>query len=62
MMGRSAGGYAIPKDRAHVHFEIGLKLSDNFDSWFTWKKFGSPNQHENWNGMNLMGLDPNASA
>lgn len=56
-MGRSAGGYAIPTDRAHLHFEIGLKLSDNFQSWFLWKKFGSPNQHGNWNGMNLMGID-----
>jgi peptidoglycan LD-endopeptidase LytH len=58
VMGRSAGGYAIPKDRAHLHFEIGLRLTDQFDSWFTWKKFGSPNQHGPWNGMNLMGIDP----
>lgn len=57
-MGRSAGGYAIPKDRAHLHFEIGLRLTDDFSSWFTWKKFGSPNQHGAWNGMNLMGIDP----
>jgi murein DD-endopeptidase MepM/ murein hydrolase activator NlpD len=57
-MGRSAGGYAIPKDRAHLHFEIGLMLTENFQSWFTWKKFGSPNQHGLWNGMNLMGADP----
>ncbi len=56
-MGRSAGGYAIPKERAHLHFEIGLKLTDDFNSWFTWKKFGSPNQHGAWNGMNLMGID-----
>jgi murein DD-endopeptidase MepM/ murein hydrolase activator NlpD len=58
IMGRSAGGYAIPKNRAHLHFEIGLRLTDDFASWFTWKKFGSPNQHGVWNGMNLMGIDP----
>ena len=58
LMGRSAGGYAIPKDRAHLHFEIGLRLTDDFSSWFAWKKFGSPNQHGVWNGMNLMGIDP----
>jgi murein DD-endopeptidase MepM/ murein hydrolase activator NlpD len=58
VMGRSAGGYAIPKDRAHLHFEIGLRLTDDFSSWFDWKKFGSPNQHGAWNGMNLMGIDP----
>ncbi len=58
IMGRSAGGYAIPKERAHLHFEIGLRLTDDFASWFTWKKFGSPNQHGIWNGMNLMGINP----
>lgn len=57
-LGRSAGGYGIPKDRAHLHFEIGLRLTDSFQSWFTWKRFGSPNEHGNFNGMNLMGIDP----
>jgi len=57
-MGRSAGGYAIPRDRSHLHFEIGLYLSRNFQSWYAWKKFGSPNQHGNYNGMNLLGIDP----
>lgn len=57
-MGRSAGGYAIPKDRAHLHFEIGLRLTDDFASWHTWKKFGSPNEHGAHNGMNLLGIDP----
>ncbi|HEX2861165.1 MAG TPA: hypothetical protein VHN79_05980 [Lacunisphaera sp.] len=57
-MGRSAGGYAIPKERAHLHFEIGLMLTENFHSWFVWKKFGSPNRHGVWNGMNLIGVDP----
>jgi len=58
IMGRSAGGYAIPRERAHLHFEIGLRLTDSFQPWYTWRKFGSPNQHGNWNGMNLVGLDP----
>ena len=57
-MGRSAGGYNIPKDRAHLHFEIGLRLTDRFESWYRWKKFGNPNEHDVWNGMNLTGLDP----
>lgn len=56
-MGRSAGGYAIPKDRAHLHFEIGLMATRNFQAWFNGKKFGSPNEHGLWNGMNLMGID-----
>jgi peptidoglycan LD-endopeptidase LytH len=56
-MGRSAGGYAIPKDRAHLHYEIGLMMTRQFQSWYDWKQFGSPNQHGLWNGMNLMGVD-----
>ena len=58
-MGRSAGGYAIPKDRAHLHFEIGfVATAQAFSSWYAWKKFGSPNEHGAYNGMNLLGLDP----
>lgn len=58
LMGRSAGGYAIPRERAHLHFEIGLRVTDSFQSWYDWRKFGSPNHHGVWNGMNLLGLDP----
>jgi murein DD-endopeptidase MepM/ murein hydrolase activator NlpD len=56
-MGRSAGGYAIPKDRAHLHYEIGVMMTRQFQSWYEWKKFGSPNDHGLYNGMNLMGID-----
>lgn len=58
IMGRSAAGYQIPKTRAHLHFEIGFRLTDSFQFWYDRQKFGSPNQHGNWNGMNLMGIDP----
>jgi len=58
-MGHTGGGSSsIPRDRAHMHFEIGLKVSDEFQSWYSWKKFGSPNEQGLWNGMNLMGIDP----
>ncbi len=57
LMGHSAGGTGIPKDRAHLHFEIGLMVTRDFASWYQWKKFGSPNEHGPWNGMNLMGID-----
>lgn len=56
-MGRSAGGYVIPKDRAHLHYEIGLMVTRSFQSWYDWKKFGSRNDHGLYNGMNLMGVD-----
>jgi peptidoglycan LD-endopeptidase LytH len=58
LMGRSASGYAIPRDRAHLHFEIGVWLTRDFQGWYNWKKFGSKNEHGVWNGMNLVGLDP----
>ena len=57
-MGHSSGGYTIPRDRAHLHFEIGLMISRNFQAWYDAKKFGSRNDHGLWNGMNLMGIDP----
>ena len=57
VMGRSAS-YTIPRNRAHLHFEICLRLSDNFQSWYSWKKFESKNDHGNFNGMNLVGIDP----
>jgi murein DD-endopeptidase MepM/ murein hydrolase activator NlpD len=58
VMGRSSSGAAIPRDRAHLHFEIGLWLTRDFQSWYNWKKFGSRNEHGFWNGMNLIGVDP----
>jgi murein DD-endopeptidase MepM/ murein hydrolase activator NlpD len=57
-MGRTSGGGTIPRERAHLHFEIGLLATRQFQSWYKWKKFGSPNEQGLYNGMNLMGLDP----
>lgn len=56
-MGRSSGGYTIPKDRAHLHFEIGLWATRSFQTWYDWRKFGSANEHGVYNGMNLMGVN-----
>ena len=57
-MGRSSSTQAIPRERAHMHFEMGVMLSRDFENWFDWKKFGSHNQQGIWNGMNLYGFDP----
>lgn len=57
-MGHSSGGYMIPKDRAHLHFEIGVVVTRNFQAWYDRQKFGSRNEHGVWNGMNLLGIDP----
>jgi murein DD-endopeptidase MepM/ murein hydrolase activator NlpD len=58
LMGRSEGSVAIPKERAHLHFEIGLRVCENFEAWYRMRQFGSPNEHGDWNGLNLMGIDP----
>ena len=58
VMGRSAGGYSIPKSRAHLHFEIGFYLTDGFQGWYDRQAFEDPNRHGKWNGMNLVGIDP----
>ena len=57
IMGRSATK-PIPKTRAHLHFGIGLRLSNHFEHWYRQQKFGSPNKHGLWNGMNMVFLDP----
>ncbi|HAV12098.1 MAG TPA: M23 family peptidase [Opitutae bacterium] len=57
-MGRSSAGYRIPKDRAHLHFEIGFCLTDDFQRYYDRQKYGSKNRHGNWNGMNMVSIDP----
>ena len=58
VMGHSSGGYMIPVARSHLHFEIGVMMTREFQSWYDRRKFGSRNEHGLWNGMNLMGIDP----
>jgi hypothetical protein len=57
-MGRTSSAEVIAKDRAHVHFELNVLINDNFAAWF--KKNSTPgerNDHGEWNGQNLNGLD-----
>jgi murein DD-endopeptidase MepM/ murein hydrolase activator NlpD len=58
ILGRTSNtGDGISKERAHLHFEIGLQIHTQFESWFHhWYK-GGKNHHGAWNGMNLLGLD-----
>lgn len=60
LMGRSDGKNGFPRERAHLHFEIGMRLSDNFNRWYASKRYPDPNAHDNYNGINLGGLDPMA--
>jgi len=48
----------ISRDRAHVHFELDLFVNEGFPRWYR-KAFPSQrNDHGEWNGQNLLGLDP----
>jgi len=59
IMGRTTNTrQPITKDRAHVHFEIDLRLNERFAAWHSAKLAGERNDHGNWNGKNLAGLDP----
>jgi len=61
LMGRtSAGASPITKDRAHLHFEVGLLLSTGFNLWYAAQPENrqSPNLHGLYNGQNLIGMDP----
>ena len=57
IMGRSASK-PLPRSRAHLHFEIGFRLTDQFQVWYDRQKFSSKNRHGNWNGMNLVSINP----
>jgi peptidoglycan LD-endopeptidase LytH len=56
-MGRTSDAEVIAKDRAHVHFELNVLMNDNFAAWFK-KNSTERNDHGEWNGQNLNGLDP----
>ncbi len=58
VLGRSDASGGFAKDRAHLHFEVGLRLSDAFHLWYAPRHPKDPNLHGNFNGYNLAGLDP----
>jgi murein DD-endopeptidase MepM/ murein hydrolase activator NlpD len=57
-MGRTSNAETILKERAHVHFELNVLINDNFAAWFKTNSPGERNDHGEWNGQNLNGLDP----
>jgi murein DD-endopeptidase MepM/ murein hydrolase activator NlpD len=61
IMGRTSNtGQGITKDRAHVHFELNFFLNDRFAEWYRKYHKGERNDHGDWNGQNLIALDPQA--
>lgn len=49
-------GAGIDKRRAHLHVELNIFLSTDFEAWHS-SGFRTPNHHGVYNGMNLLGLD-----
>src|SRR3954464_15884170 len=50
----------ITLDRAHVHFEIDFILNEHYAAWHKANLAAERNDHGDWNGKNLVGLDPRA--
>ena len=55
VMGHTGSG--LTRERAHVHLELNLLLSDHFAEWHDTFFKNDPNRHGIYNGLNLAGLD-----
>ena len=54
-----SGTQEMPKERAHLHFEIVFQLNRNFAAWFAPRLAkGDRNDHGSFSGLNLIGIDP----
>jgi murein DD-endopeptidase MepM/ murein hydrolase activator NlpD len=51
-------GVGLDRERAHLHFEFALMVSPYFAEWFPADAPRDPNPHGNFNGRNLIGVDP----
>lgn len=61
VMGRTANTReGISKERAHVHFELNLFVNEKFSAWYKKNYPKQRNDHGQWNGQNLLGIDPRA--
>ena len=50
-------GEGLDRARAHVHLELNLLLSREFESWHSATLKDEPNRHGIYNGINLAGID-----
>lgn len=58
-MGRTSNTrQRITPDRAHLHFEITSMVASRYASWHKANLGETRNDHANFNGRNLVGLDP----
>ena len=61
VLGRTSNtAQGITKDRAHVHLELALFINDRFAEWHKKYNPGARNDHGDWNGQNLLAIDPRA--
>jgi hypothetical protein len=59
VMGRTSNtAQAISKDRRMFHFELNFFLNDRFAEWYRQHRVGQRNDHGDWNGQNLIAIDP----
>lgn len=59
ILGRTANTrQPIAKDRAHLHFELNFFINDRFSEWHKSYLPGQRNDHGDWNGQNLIAIDP----
>lgn len=59
VMGRTTNTRSrISKERAHLHFEVALSVNGRFSQWYKETLTGQRNDHQDWNGQNLIGIDP----
>jgi murein DD-endopeptidase MepM/ murein hydrolase activator NlpD len=50
-------GTGLNQERAHLHLELNLMLSHQFEAWYSAFFKNDPNHNGIYNGMNLAGLD-----
>lgn len=50
-------GEGLNQARAHVHLELNLMLSRQFEAWHAGSFPNDPNHHGLYNGLNLVGID-----
>jgi murein DD-endopeptidase MepM/ murein hydrolase activator NlpD len=61
IMGRTTNTKTrIASERAHLHFEVAFVASERYAAWHEANFKGIRNDHGNWHGRNLLGLDPRA--
>jgi murein DD-endopeptidase MepM/ murein hydrolase activator NlpD len=51
-------GEGIDRDRAHVHFELNMLLSERFDEWLRRYSPRERNEHGRYSGLNMAGFSP----